>query len=217
MKKIVSTLLIVACLFVAMPAQAQLKFGLKGGLNLNKADFSGLNDNFKSENRAGFFIGPMTEFTVPIIGIGVDASLLYSQKGSKFTYRDNSTTINQHAIDIPINLKYTFGLGDFLGIFIAAGPDFSFNISNDNFLEELGELAGKDVTVGNAAKTAEVGVNVGVGVKLINHLQIGVNYNIPLTDSAKKAVATGEAGGIIDGGVFKSKNKMWQVSLAFMF
>ena len=34
MKKILSALMIVACLFMAMPAQAQFQFGLKGGLNI---------------------------------------------------------------------------------------------------------------------------------------------------------------------------------------
>lgn len=40
MKKILSTLMIVACLFLAVPAQAQLQFGLKGGLNISKLTFS---------------------------------------------------------------------------------------------------------------------------------------------------------------------------------
>ena len=31
MKKILSTLLVAVCLFMAMPAQAQFHFGLKGG------------------------------------------------------------------------------------------------------------------------------------------------------------------------------------------
>lgn len=40
MKKILSALMIVACLFMAMPAQAQFQFGLKGGLNISKLTFS---------------------------------------------------------------------------------------------------------------------------------------------------------------------------------
>ena len=34
MKKILSILMVIACLGIAIPAQAQLKFGLKGGLNI---------------------------------------------------------------------------------------------------------------------------------------------------------------------------------------
>ena len=36
MKKILSTLLVAVCLFMAMPAQAQFHFGLKGGLDVSK-------------------------------------------------------------------------------------------------------------------------------------------------------------------------------------
>ena len=38
MKKIFSTLVIMACLLLAVPAQAQVKFGLKGGLDVSKLD-----------------------------------------------------------------------------------------------------------------------------------------------------------------------------------
>ena len=34
MKKVLSTLALMACIMMALPAQAQLKFGLKGGVNI---------------------------------------------------------------------------------------------------------------------------------------------------------------------------------------
>ena len=40
MKKVLSTLALMACIMMALPAQAQLKFGLKGGLNISKVTFS---------------------------------------------------------------------------------------------------------------------------------------------------------------------------------
>lgn len=33
------------------------------------------------------------------------------------------------------------------------------------------------------SKKAQVGINVGAGVKLVRHLQIGFNYTIPCGDS----------------------------------
>lgn len=220
MKKIISTLLVAVCLLMAVPAQAQLKWGLKLGLNLNNADFTGLKDNFKAENRAGFFGGPMMEFAIPLGGLGVDASLLYSQKSTKITYhekglRTDNKINRQHALDIPINLKYSIGLGDMASVFVTAGPDFSFNLKSDNIFEQLGDLSEKDINVKNASKKADVGINVGVGVKLINHLQIAANYNIPLTDSATKSYDSALSS--IMTGDFTKKNKMWQISLAYMF
>ena len=77
MKKIISVLMVAVCLMMAAPVQAQLHFGVKGGLNLSKASFS--KDALKGDNQTGWFIGPMAEFTLPIIGVGADIAALYSQ------------------------------------------------------------------------------------------------------------------------------------------
>ena len=52
MKKIFGALMIAVCIGMAMPAQAQLHFGVKGGLNLSKASFSDVKTNFKKDNRS---------------------------------------------------------------------------------------------------------------------------------------------------------------------
>lgn len=191
MKKIFSALMIAVCLAVAMPVQAQLHFGVKGGLNLSKASFSNVGDNFKKDNFTGFFIGPMAEFNIPVIGLGIDASLLFAQRGIKVSEENDNYTVKQNGIDIPVNLKYTIGLGSLAGIYIAAGPDFYFDFE---------KKAGVD------KKKKEVGINVGAGLKLLNHLQVGANYNIPLGDTAD-----------IEGTTVSYKTKTWQVSVAYLF
>ncbi|RGM49805.1 MULTISPECIES: porin family protein [Bacteroides] len=193
MKKIFSVFMIaICCLAVAMPAQAQLiKFGVKGGVNLSKIDWDGGYKGNK-DNATGFFIGPMAEVTIPIVGLGVDGALLFSQKG-----KDDG---KQTGLDIPINLKYTIGLGSLFGVYVAAGPDFYFNFKGDKkYIDEAVELKNKK---------AQVGINLGAGVKLIKHLQIGFNYNIPFGDSYTLKAA-GEALG--------AKNKTWQISAAYIF
>ena len=50
MKKIFGALMIAVCIGMAMPAQAQIHFGVKGGLNLSKASFSNVSENFKKDN-----------------------------------------------------------------------------------------------------------------------------------------------------------------------
>lgn len=193
MKKIFGVLMIaVCCLAMAMPAQAQLlKFGVKGGLNMTKLKLEGMKDN-----STGFFIGPMAEVTIPIIGLGVDGALLYSQKGDKLDGIDTK----QAGLDIPINLKYSIGLGSMLGVYIAAGPDFYFNFKGDEkFVDEQETLE---------KKKAQVGINVGAGLKLLRHLQVGFNYNIPFGDSFTWKDAYEAVG---------AKNKTWQVSAAYIF
>ena len=105
MKKIFGALMIAICIAMTMPAQAQIHFGVKGGLNLSKASFSNVSENFKKDNFTGFFIGPMAEFNIPIVGLGVDASLLFAQRGIKVSEGNDDITVKQNGIDIPVNLN----------------------------------------------------------------------------------------------------------------
>lgn len=77
---------------------------------MSKLKFEGMKDN-----STGFFFGPMAEITIPVIGLGVDGALLYSQKGDKMEGLD----MKQSGLDIPVNLKYSIGLGSMLGIYVA--------------------------------------------------------------------------------------------------
>ena len=191
MKKIFSAFVIaVCCMFMAMPAQAQLlKWGVKGGVNMTKIDWDGGYKGNK-DNSTGFFIGPMAEFNIPIVGLGVDAALLFAQRGIKISDGGEEATVKQNGLDIPVNLKYNIGLGSLVGLYVAAGPDFYFDFEKKTGIDK---------------KKAEVGINVGAGLKLLNHLQVGANYNIPLGDTAD-----------IDGGG-SYKTKTWQVSVAYIF
>ena len=101
MKKVFSILMVAVALMVAAPAQAQLiKFGVKGGLNLTEIDMKG-SANWWEENTTGFFIGPMMEVTLPILGLGVDGAVMYSQRGKGAT--------KQQGVEVPLNLKYSIG------------------------------------------------------------------------------------------------------------
>ena len=185
MKKIFGALMIAICIAMAMPAQAQIHFGVKGGLNLSKASFSNVKENFKKDNFTGFFIGPMAEFTIPIVGLGVDGALLFSQRGKD--------EVKQTGLEVPVNLKYTIGLGSLLGIYIAAGPDFFFDFKKKDYVDR---------------KKAQVALNLGAGVKLLKHLQVGVTYQLPMGDSFTWKNA---------GDAIGAKNKTWQVSAAYLF
>lgn len=188
-------MIVVACLVMAMPACAQLQFGVKGGVNLSSMSFS--KDDFQNENMTGFYIGPMADLTIPLIGLGIDAALMYSQRGDiKIKTDDTDNTLKQRGLEIPVNLKYTIGLGSMFGIYFAAGPDFFFNFASGT------EMFKQEKT--------QVGLNLGAGVKLIKHLQVGFNYQIPMGNSFSIADAAGAA-------LSKSKTKSWQVSLAYMF
>lgn len=192
MKKITSLVMVAIALFVAIPAQAQFSWGVKGGVNLASNDFSdlkGMNNKeqvLNADNYTGFFIGPKAEVRVPILGVGLEAAALYSQKG--MTIGDNET-FKQNSFLIPLNVKYAFGLGNFANIFIAAGPEFGFNMGetskvfNNIIVGDNGETSG-DIKAYVLEKST-LSINVGVGATLLNHLQVALNYNVPWGKTAE--------------------------------
>jgi hypothetical protein len=158
-----------------IPASAQFSWGLRGGLNLVNNDITAVSEESATnkDSYTGFFFGPMAELQIPIIGLGVDASVYYSQKGLEVT--DEETMKNQ-SIAIPVSLKYSFGLGNFAAVFVAAGPEFDYKIGDLNCEFQDGE----DVKE-FALEQSTWSINIGAGVKLLNHIQAGVNYNIPVS------------------------------------
>ena len=189
MKKVFVLISLVALLFVSVPVNAQISFGVKGGLNLSKLDIS--QEGMTGDNKTGWFIGPMAEFTLPIVGIGADVAALYSQ--SKLGSENVDATLK--TIEVPINIKWTTGLGSTLGVYVAAGPQFGFNVGDS--WEDAIHMKKNSTTF-----------NVGAGLKLINHIQAGVNYNFALSNTAEIEVGTEKV---------KAKNNTWQISLAYIF
>ena len=180
---------------MAAPAQAQLiKFGVKGGMNFSKLDTDVKSLYDAKESSTGFFVGPMAEITLPIIGLGIDGALLYSQRGDG--------DVEQQGLEIPVNLKYTIGLGSMLGVYVAAGPDFFFNFKDVEASEGLGK------------EKSQVSINIGAGLKLLKKLQIGVTYQIPTNDSHYRKYISLVPGAKNDTG---ARQKTWQVSLAYIF
>lgn len=172
MKKLLSTLMVIACLALAIPAQAQIKFGVKAGLNVSKLHLS--EETFSSDNRAGFFVGPTAEFTLPLLGLGIDGSVLYNQ----FGVDSEEGTSTKKSIEIPINLRWTVGFSSLVGAYVAVGPQFGFNVG-DRWFDEVCEF-----------KKNTTSFNVGAGLKLLGHLQVGANYNFALKDNGKYIVVT---------------------------
>lgn len=189
---------IASCLWVAMPARAQLNWGVKGGLNVSKVSPS--RDLFNGDNKTGWFLGPMVEFKLPIIGVGVDAAALYSQ--AKLGVEGASNDMYLKSIEIPVNLKWSFGMGT-AGAYIAAGPQFGFNVGRKN--EAPWDLRDKYTTF-----------NVGAGIRLLNHIQVGANYNFALGKTGTYSYR-GESPATGDVTSEKVRNNTWQVSLAYLF
>lgn len=204
MKKFFTLVVLLATMTVA--AQAQVKFGVKGGLNLTNMKFD--NSVTNKSNQTGFFIGPTLNFTLPVVGLGIDASALYDQRSAKIDGSEDK--LKQQSIQVPINLRYGFGLGNTASIYIFAGPQFGFNIGDKsaNIVDNALEWRLKD---------SNLSANVGLGLMLLNHLQVSANYNIALGTTGESNVISTTASTVGDLVTGKTKANAWQLSVAYFF
>ena len=195
MKKFLTVVVFFAALMTAVPAKAEVKFGLKGGLNLTSMSLDA--NAIDKSNQAGFFIGPTVKFTLPVVGLGIDASALYDQRKAKV----DDTSIKQQSIQIPVNLRYGIGLGSTASIYFFAGPQFGFNVGDKNILTEVGNWS---------FNSSNVSANVGAGLMLLGHLQVSVNYNFGLGKTGELDVLNTN---------FKENGKMnaWQIAATYYF
>lgn len=198
MKRIKSILLVIAALLtISTSASAQFRWGVKVGMDVNKMSFD--TSTLDSSNRTSFTGGVMTEFTVPLIGIGLDASLMYTHKGNNYSEGGNTEKYNSDYLSIPINLKYKFGLpvvGKLVAPFVYTGPCFSF-LTSKKAVSEFFEN-----------KTSDISWNVGLGVQLLNHVQIGAQYGFGINDAAKV---------LSNNNWEKVKNNTWTITAAYLF
>ena len=199
--KRISYFWILTALFAVTTANAQFRFGVKGGVNIAKASFN--RDVYKLDNVTGFHLGPAIEGMFGQGGIGFDAAILFSQKG----FKTEPKTVKNNFLEVPVNLKFKLGL-PLINPYFAVGPYASFRISGDEKWDIKGNASG----IVNQIKTQSfgAGLNFAAGVELVSHLQLGVTYSWGLTDNYKSFNAS-------DLNEYTGKLHTWQICAAFFF
>jgi len=193
MKRLFAFFLLAVAL--AIPSQAQVKFGVKGGLNMANMSIKNIDESISS--KSGFFVGPTVKFTLPVIGLGMDAAILYDQREGKL--KNSDVKVKQQTVQIPLNVRFGFGLGSTASIYLFAGPQFGFNVGDSEKKYNVADWS---------VKTAHISANAGLGVMLLQHLQVSANYNFALSKSAEVTV---------NGVTGKVKNNAWQIGVAYFF
>lgn len=202
MKK--ATLIIVSaimalCVVWPSSAQAQFRIGPKAGVTVNSLHFN--NEVFDNSNRAGFTGGLMTEFTVPVVGIGFDLSFMYVRRNASWMEQNNVLRDNRDYFEIPLNLKWKLGLpivNRIITPYLTTGPSISFLTSRKAFHEMYRN------------KKYDSAWNFGFGAELFHHVQIGATYGIGISKAVK---ALGGGSGVN----IKGKNRYWTITAAYLF
>lgn len=208
MKKLIGSLVVLTLLSV-LPVNAQgVKFGLKAGMNNTSMKFD--KSVFDASNRFGWFVGPIVKIGLPVTGLSADIAALYDQRETKL----NGETIKQKSMMIPINARYTFGLTNMASFYVAAGPQFGFNVGSENFNWKEKESYENTFQL----KKSKFSVNLGAGVGIGEHVEIGFTYNIPLGKTGD-ATWKSTVDAVTDKNTYNDDTRAnaWTVSACYFF
>ncbi len=216
MKKLkVLVIAVAAIVLAALPAAAQFRFGPRVGVEVNSMRLN--SSVFDNDNRAGFTGGVQAEFTIPIVNLAFDLSVMYvhrvgdsSLKNTTGNNPDDEQLLNSSRfknrdyIEIPLNFKYKIGLpivGKVFAPYIFTGPSVAFLTSK------------RAITDAYKNKAVDVAWNFGLGVQLFTHLQVGASYGLGITKTVEKL----NLGGITSGTPIEGKNNYWTITAAWLF
>lgn len=200
MRRITQIAIIVVLIITATStAQSQVRFGVKGGITLNKLKWD--KEVVNKDNRAGFTAGLMMEIGLPVVGLGLDASVLYAHREDDMYFED--VKLKRDYLDIPLNVKYKVQIPVLCKIitpFVTTGPDFALMLGDT----DKGDFK---------TRKWNTSWNVGFGVELFRKLQVHANYGIGLTKALKYIGKDQE----YESEPIKGKDKLWTITAAYMF
>lgn len=149
MKKVI--LILCLAFGFSQVSNAQIGFGVKGGINYNSDSFVDVKNDVLSgaESRTGYHAGIWLLFKVPVVGLYIRPELVYTNLANSVTFDSatasaQTTDYNFQKIDIPVLLgKKIFGVGN---IFI--GPSFQYILAQDFSISDIPDVDGNGFTVG---------------------------------------------------------------------
>jgi hypothetical protein len=184
MKKLSIALVIgafVGMLALPQTAAADVKFGIKGGVNaanVNGSFFDEIED-IDWKNEIGFCAGIFLEFNFGRV-LTIQPEVLYTMKGAKTTYEEGELTATEKLhfdyIEIPLLLKLRLPTGS-LHPFVFAGPAIGFNLSSKVKWIEDGDSGEEDI---EDFEKFDYSAVFGGGLQLGSSIHIDVRYTIGL-------------------------------------
>ena len=184
-KKIILAVVLMACCMSQM--NAQVKFGIKGGLNFDKFKFDENTKNkLNLENASGWQAGALLQIKIPVVGIGVQPELLYTVCKTNIDTEPHSI----HFFEVPIMLQWGLDLM-IVRPYIQGGPYFGYVLKADG--PTFDDKIGKN----------DWGIALGAGIDIWK-FQFGARYQWGLQNVSS----------VTD---FELKNNRLNLSLGFRF
>jgi len=157
MKKI----LILPLLLIAISVNAQIRLGIKGGVNIS--NFTGGDFNtIETSSLVGFHAGALVHWKMGHLVL--QPEVVFSNQGATLSSGGVDSNFKISYVNIPIVLQYeTDG-----GFYLEAGPQVGFKVSEDI----------PNTTIEDFAKGNDLSIALGLGYHSKMGLGIGGRYNI---------------------------------------
>ena len=158
MKKIIFACFLLT--LVTKNSQAQLQFGLKGGINYNSDSFESVSNDVLNgaKTKTGIHTGLWLRAKLPVIGLYIRPEIVYTELNNSVNYESpfsapKTTYFKFRKIDVPVLIGKKFlGIGN-----VFAGPSFQYILSSDFELNDLREVS---------TESFSLGIQLGAGIEL---------------------------------------------------
>lgn len=186
-------------LLAGINAFAQVRLGIKGGLNLADMKYEPKDQTQGTPNAnslATFNAGLIVD--VPLLQnvVYLQPGLMVNGKGSKVVYTGTAGTftqkINPIYLEIPANILFKPSIGTGTKLYFGAGPYFAMGIggkSSSDAQSNVGSFyQSHPLKFGNGSnddfKQTDVGANILAGFEFSRGLIVGAQYGLSFTNNA---------------------------------
>jgi len=190
-------LITVVLALAALPAWSQVRVGLRAGVTVNRLSLD--RELIDTDNRVGYTGGLLLDLNIPVVGLGIEASAMYTYRRNHLS--DENHTYKRNYIDIPVYARYRLslpGAGRIVAPYVFTGPCFSI-------------LFDDDAPLGINNSRTYTSWDVGGGADLFRHLRLSLSYGIGIT-RAMEIIDREHTGTTVDG-----KDRCWTLSAAWLF
>ena len=206
MKKIILSLVCIIIATSASMVKAQnSRWGVVAGATITNLHFK--QDLFGTDQSLGYSAGVKGDLALGSIGFGVDAALLYTQRGATLHLGDRKIWASEgygversylHYMELPIHLRYKYqslnGIENIIAPFVYLGPSFSFLLGHS------------DIPALEYAKMA-VSLQFGLGAEIKKKIHVYACYDMGVTYALKTK--------LLDN--MSARNRGWKISVAYYF
>jgi hypothetical protein len=190
------------CLFVCAVAAVQIataqnvRFGLKGGVNISSANDEARVADAQVKPLVGYHVGGLAHIHVSRT-FAVQPEVVYSKEGAKYSSAGYNGNTERHQINIPILAQYMFANG----VRLQTGPQLGL-VTAAKFDDRNGNEVNKnDIATANAAWA------FGIGYLTRSGFGLDARFNLGLTDLYKDGAHPGQT----------AKSRVGQIGVFYQF